>query len=243
MRFSDAIAIRLPLPRILRNASCGRSISLAWVAAAAVSGCAFAPPTTIVQPPLSARPQSEPLPPPANGTIFQAASYRPLFEDRRARLVGDTMTILINERTSAGKQASNSTSKSSQLDLGIPRLLGLSPSLLGRASASTSLESSSDDKGSAASSNNFASTLSVTVTQVLPNGNLAVAGEKQIALDRGVEYVRFSGIVRPDSIGPGNVVPSTQVADARVEYRTDSRVDTAAVMSSLARFFLSVLPF
>lgn len=212
------------------------------IVAALFGGCAT-PPTTIVQTPLSVAPVPVSVPAPANGTIFQAAAYRPLFEDRRARLAGDTLTIVINERTSAAKQASNSSSKASQLDLGVPQLFGLSSSLLGRISANTSLESSSDDKGAASSSNNFASTLAVTVTQVLPNGNLAVAGEKQIALDRGVEYVRFSGVVRPDSIGPGNVVSSTQVADARVEYRTDTRVDTAAVVSSLARFFLSVLPF
>jgi flagellar L-ring protein precursor FlgH len=219
-----------------------RTWLIAVVAALALSACAVAP-TTIVQQPTVARPQPELVPVPANGAIFQAASYRPLFEDRRARMVGDILTIAINERTSAGKQASSAASKSSQLDFGIPKLFGVSSSLLGNLGISTSLDASAADKGAVASSNNFTSVITVTVTDVLANGNLVVSGEKQIALDKGVEYVRFSGVVRPDSITAGNIVSSTQVADARVEYRTDTRVDTAAVVSSLARFFLSVLPF
>lgn len=215
---------------------------MAVLAALVLSACAVAP-TTIVQQPTVARPQPELVPVPANGAIFQAASYRPLFEDRRARMVGDILTIAINERTSAGKQASSAASKSSQLDFGIPKLFGLSASLLGNLGVNTSLDASAADKGASASSNNFTSVITVTVTDVLANGNLVVSGEKQIALDKGVEYVRFSGVVRPDSITAGNIVSSTQVADARVEYRTDTRVDTAAVVSSLARFFLSVLPF
>lgn len=78
--------------------------------------------------------------------------------------------------------------------------------------------------------------------EVLPNGNLLVSGEKQVALDKGVEYVRFSGVINPDNVMSGNVVSSTQVADARVEYRTNSRVDRAELMSQLTRFFLSVMP-
>jgi flagellar L-ring protein precursor FlgH len=80
------------------------------------------------------------------------------------------------------------------------------------------------------------------VVDVLPNGNLVVSGEKQIALDKGAEFIRLSGVVAPDTITTGNVVSSTQVADVRVEYRTNSRIDAAEVSIWLARFFLSVLP-
>ena len=78
--------------------------------------------------------------------------------------------------------------------------------------------------------------------EVLANGNLVVSGEKQISLDKGSEFVRFSGVVNPDYIRAGNVVPSTQVADARIEYRTNSRLDASQVMSILTRFFLSFAP-
>ena len=82
----------------------------------------------------------------------------------------------------------------------------------------------------------------MTVIEVLPNGNLVVSGEKQVAFDKGAEFVRFSGVVSPDTVAAGNFVSSTQVADARLEYRTNTRIDTADVSSWITRFFLSVLP-
>jgi flagellar L-ring protein precursor FlgH len=81
------------------------------------------------------------------------------------------------------------------------------------------------------------------VIQVLANGNLVVSGEKQIGINQGTEYVRFSGVVNPATIMAGNVVSSTQVADARLQYRGTGVVDEAQTMGWLARFFLSVLPF
>ncbi|WP_217619556.1 flagellar basal body L-ring protein FlgH, partial [Achromobacter sp. GbtcB20] len=78
-----------------------------------------------------------------------------------------------------------------------------------------------------------------TVTEVLSNGNLIVAGEKQVAMNKGIEFIRFSGMVSPDTIQTGNVVSSTVVADARVEYRTNSRIVRAEVDSMMSRFFQS----
>jgi flagellar L-ring protein precursor FlgH len=85
--------------------------------------------------------------------------------------------------------------------------------------------------------------MGVTVTEVLPNGNLIVVGEKQIAMNKGTEFIRFSGMVNPDTIQPGNLVTSTAVADARVEYRTNSQIDRAEMTSMMSRFFQSMLPF
>jgi flagellar L-ring protein precursor FlgH len=82
----------------------------------------------------------------------------------------------------------------------------------------------------------------VTVIDVLENGNLLVSGEKQIAFDRGSEFVRFSGVINPDFIKPGNFIASTQVADARIEYRTGSHLDAAQILSFLQRCFLSFIP-
>ena len=84
--------------------------------------------------------------------------------------------------------------------------------------------------------------MGVTVIEVLTNGNLVVSGEKQIGLDRGSEFVRFSGVVAVSSIGAGNTVSSTQVADARIEYRTNTQIDQSQMSSMMNRFFYSVLP-
>ncbi|TCS39168.1 flagellar L-ring protein precursor FlgH [Paucimonas lemoignei] len=220
-----------------------KALKLICSTAAAVylTGCAMTP-DTIVQGPTTARPLPPQAHQPANGSIFQAATYRPMFEDRRARFVGDILTMTISEKTSAAKAAGNSGSKSGSAEGGITALFGAPASLLGRTSAGASNSSEFSEKGATSSSNNFTGTVAVTVTEVLPNGNLVVSGEKQVAFDKGTEFIRFSGVVSPDRILPGNNIMSSQVADARIEYRTNSHVDAVEVMGILTRFFLSVLP-
>ncbi|HEY8606465.1 MAG TPA: flagellar basal body L-ring protein FlgH [Noviherbaspirillum sp.] len=209
------------------------------LAALLLAGCSTVP-DTIVQQPTTRQPMPAAAPT-ANGAIFNAG-YRPMFEDRRARRVGDMLTIAISERTSAGKSAANATSKSSDVEFGANRLFGIPAATAAKLGLDVESANKFEDKGSSSSSNTFSGTIAVTVMEVLPNGNLLVSGEKQVALDKGVEYVRFSGVVNPDTILGGNVVASTQVADARVEYRTNSRIDKAEMMSQLTRFFLSILP-
>jgi flagellar L-ring protein FlgH len=185
-----------------------------------------------------------------NGAIFQtamvsqtSAQYRPLFEDLRARHVGDTIVVLLNERTAASKNASSSASKSNDVEFGIP----VFDKLPGKTLKGAELEANSSNKfqgqGASAANNEFSGTIAVTVIEVLPNGNLLVAGEKQIAINQGEELIRFSGVVNPTTIGAANSVSSTQVADARIEYRGKGYINQAQKMGWLSRFFMSVLPF
>lgn len=203
-----------------------------------LAGCA-ASPTTIVQGPTTARPMLVETAPAADGAIYNANSYRPMFEDRRARHIGDLLTVNITERTVANKNGTSTGNKSGSASFTTPGLLA------GVIGAGVALESGTKyaDGDNQTASNNFTGTLGVTVTEVLPNGNLIVAGEKQVAMNKGTEFIRFSGMVSPDTIQPGNIVSSTVIADARVEYRTNSRLDRAEVTSMLSRFFLSILPF
>ena len=207
----------------------------------AACGCAVTP-SSIVQRPTTAQPARNTAAAAGNGAIFQQAAYRPLFEDRRARMIGDILTITINEKTSAGKQVAASSSKSGSASLAIPKLFGVPAATTAELSLTASGGNKFDDKGAASSNNNFNGTIGVTVVDVLPNGYLVVSGEKQVGLDRGTEFIRFSGVVNPDSIGAGNNVSSMQVADARVEYRTNTHIDPAEMMGLLTRFFLSVIP-
>ncbi|CAN7249953.1 flagellar basal body L-ring protein FlgH [Massilia sp. LjRoot122] len=208
------------------------------VAALAVAGCSTTP-STIVQGPTSARPMLVQAAPANDGAIYNANSYRPMFEDRRARHIGDLLTVNISERTSAGKSGASTGSKSGSASFSVPG------PLQARIGAGVALEGANKfaDADTQSASNNFTGTLGVTVTEVLPNGNLIVAGEKQVAMNKGIEYIRFSGMVAPDTIQPGNIVASTVIADARVEYRTNSRVDKAEVSNMFSRFFQSMLPF
>ena len=169
-----------------------------------LTGCAWIPATPLVQGATTAQPVPGPTPV-ANGSIFQSAQpinygYQPLFEDRRPRNIGDTLTIVLQENVSASKSSS------------------------------------------ANARNTFSGTLTVTVDQVLVNGNLHVVGEKQIAINQGTEFIRFSGVVNPRTISGSNSVPSTQVADARIEYVGNGYINEAQNMGWLQRFFLNLSP-
>ncbi|CUI05020.1 flagellar basal body L-ring protein FlgH [Massilia antarctica] len=212
--------------------------SILIVSLLALAGCA-ATPSSIVQRPTSARPLMAEESAPANGAIYQSSQYRPLFEDRRARHIGDMLTINITEKTSAVKAGASSGNKSGSANFAAP---GVIKGVFG---ASVGVEGANkfSDSDNQSASNTFTGTIGVTVTEVLPNGNLIVAGEKQVAMNKGIEFIRFSGMVSPDNIGTGNTVSSTQVADARVEYRTNSQIDRAEMTAMVSRFFQSLLPF
>ena len=202
---------------------------------ALLAGCATVPPDSIVEPARPAAAQGAPAAEARSGAIFVADSYRPMFEDRRARLVGDTLIIAISEKTSAGKNVASSQSKDGSIGVTVP-----GPYVGMNLEAEQSI--SNADKSAANAANNFTGTVTATVTEVLPNGNLKVRGEKQVAFDKGTEFIRFSGVVNPATISAANTVPSTSVADMRVEYRTNMNFDKAALQSALARFFFSILP-
>lgn len=228
-----------------------RILPLCVGAGLALSGCLS--PKVNVQEPTSALPAPPPAAAPANGAIYQAASFRPLFEDRRARFVGDTLVVSISERISAAQKNSTSASRSGSVALDVPTvnvpLVSNIPVVGGYVNRLPGTEiagsgaTKTDGKGETAASNTFTGTITVTVIQVLGNGNLVVSGEKQIGTNREKETLRFSGVVNPASIMAGNVVSSTQVADARLDYRGEGAVDSAQVAGWLARFFLSFLPF
>jgi flagellar L-ring protein precursor FlgH len=179
-----------------------------------------------------------------NGAIFQvsAGSYRPLFEDRRARYRGDTLTIQINEKTQATSKQSTNAEKTTSLNATSPEINILSQRIRA-VELETSSSSKSDGKGQAAADNLFTGTISVTVIEVLSNGNLVVSGEKQVGIGRNMEILRFSGIVNPSTILNGNTVSSTQVADARLETRGRGAIDQAQTTGWLARFFMNYWPF
>ncbi|TCT00895.1 flagellar L-ring protein precursor FlgH [Paralcaligenes ureilyticus] len=211
-----------------------------------LGGCAMIPPEPVVTGPLTARPPAPVPPPEANGSIYQPTSYGnyPLFEDRRPRNVGDIVTIVIQEKTNAAKNVATSTDRSGSATVGMNIVPSFLPSELG---AKQNLDSTgankASGKGSSSAANTFTGTLTTTVIGVLPNGNLQIAGEKQIAINRGSEYIRFSGVVDPRSITGSNTVASTQVADARIEYRSKGTMDEVQTMGWLQRFFLNISPF
>ena len=189
-------------------------------------------------------------PPKQNGSIFQAGYEVTLYEDIRARRVGDIITVLLTENTNASKKASTSTSKDTALELDSPTLFGREfrfdlarpfSSSKKNATLQTSVSgaNSFDGEGDSAQSNSLTGNITVTVSEVLPNGNLIVQGQKRLTINQGDEYVQFAGIVRPLDITPDNTVLSTKVADARIAYVGDGMVADANTQGWLGRFFNS----
>lgn len=216
---------------------------LIWPLLALLAGCVTTTPSTSVHQPMTARPESRAAAVPGNGGIYSAATMRPLFEDRRARFIGDTLTINISETTQASKKGSTTAERTQSIAVATPEIIGL-PFKGAQGTALTASDTNKfGGKGENTSSNAFVGVITVTVIEVLPNGNLLVSGEKQIALKEGEEFIRFSGIVNPNTITSSNTVQSTQVADARIEFKANGFLDSAQVMGWLGRFFLSVLPF
>ena len=209
----------------------------------ALAGCVTTTPPTAVHQPMTARPEARSSIVPSSGAIFNVASARPLFEDRRARFVGDTLIINIQEKVQASKTSENKTTRSASVNVAVPTVVGLPFKGAQGTALAASDTNNFDGKGQNTSSNDFTGTLTVTVIEVYPNGNLLVSGEKQIGLKEGEEFIRFSGVVNPNMITAANTVTSTQVADARIEYKANGFIDSAQVMGWLGRFFLTFLPF
>ncbi|MEI7430783.1 MAG: flagellar basal body L-ring protein FlgH [Betaproteobacteria bacterium] len=204
--------------------------------------CTTTPPTNIHQP-MTARPAPRPESFAATGSIYQAGVSRTLFEDRRARYVGDTMTIAIAEATTASSKSNTKASRATSVSASVPLINGLPGRSFEGMGLSATGSNSLDGKGEAAANNVFTGNIAVTVIEVMPNGNLLVSGEKQVSIGGNTEYIRLSGIVNPYFISAANTISSANVADARIEYKEAGVISEAQIMGWLARFFLSVLPF
>jgi flagellar L-ring protein FlgH len=187
-------------------------------------------------------PVPPPVVPPANGSIFQASTgYAGLYEGNRARRVGDPVTILLIENTTAAKTVGSNSGKDGSISFS-PPTTGIFDFLSGGA-LNASNSSSFKGQGNAGQTSTLRSTLAVTIAELRPNGTALVRGEKQMLLSQGDEWVRFSGIVRLIDIDQENTVASSRVADAHVEYSGKGALQRASKQGWLGRFFNLISPF
>lgn len=216
-----------------------------WLCAAIMLGACQTLPVDVVPEKPIAYPQTQARPA-SRGSLFQAASYRPGFEDPRARLPGDSLTIQITEKVSANQTSSASLDRTGKAGGSISAVPFVKPADLAKVNNFTlgsDASNSYNGKGDNANANDFSGVITVTVQDVLPNGHLLVAGEKQIGVNSNVDVLRFSGTVDPRNIRPGNIVASTLVANARIESKGRGAVQEALSIGWLGRFFLNVFPF
>lgn len=221
-------------------------LTFAVASIALLGGCVIA---GDVRPYPAMAPVQPVMPPQAQataGAIYAAGPSLQLYSDRRARDVGDLLTITLLENTQAQMSANTATKKESELAIGTPTVFGAPVTLGGKDILSATANGTRDftGRGSSAQSNRLQGNVTVTVMQRLPNGNLVVQGQKNLRLNQGDELVQVQGIVRAADIAPDNTIPSSRVADARIVYGGRGAVAQSNAMGWLSRFFNSGLaPF
>lgn len=201
-------------------------------------------------------PRQMPAPRVQNGAIYQAGYDKPLFSDRKARQIGDLLTIRLVEQTQMNKAANTKTDRTTTAAVTNPTILGSSPqfnapAILPLASnQNNTLETnfSSNDhldaKAISDQQNKLTGNITVTVSDVLSNGNLVIRGEKWLTLNQGDEFIRFTGIVRPEDIDSNNQVDSTRVGNARITYSGGGEVADSNAKPWFVKFFTGMLwPF
>ena len=235
-----------------------KNFALILTTLAALVGCAELPSASkqsLLNSETTIRPQPQVAVVTSRGSLVPAAQvndtpYRGLFEDRRAVRVGDTLTVLLNETTRASKDGGIVASRNStnSVNMGLNAIRnqtgttpGTSSNLLLSGGLNNDGTSKFDSKAGSSASNQFSGTITVTVLEVLPNGNLSVGGEKRLAVGNEEEVIRFGGIVSPVNL-QGNTVLSSQVADARIEYRGAGITDEVKNPGWLTKLFVRYSP-
>ncbi|XBC40048.1 MAG: flagellar basal body L-ring protein FlgH [Buchnera aphidicola (Nurudea ibofushi)] len=170
--------------------------------------------------------------------------FEPLFEDYRPHNVGDTITVILQESISASNNSSNNLSHNENTNLGVDfgndrskNNSSISPGLNGF------VKNDFVGSGSSFSNNKFTGLITVTINDILSNGNLVVSGEKKISVNSEVETIHFSGIINPRTISKGNSVVSTQIANAHIEYKSEGFINKKLNIGWLQRLILSIFSF
>lgn len=175
------------------------------------------------------------------GSLFNPySSNNGLYTDTRAHKVGDLISVQLDERTSASKNAGTTLGKSNSIGFGA-LAVGGRPVTINGYDTSASLSNSSDFEGNsdASQSNSLTGNISVSVVKVLANGNLVVRGEKWLMLNNGNEYIRVTGIVRSEDVSSDNTVSSQRIANARIQYGGTGDFADTQERGFISRFFNS----
>lgn len=165
------------------------------------------------------------------GGIYNQETVLPLFETPRARHPGDILTIILVEKTNAEKKTKTQQQKNDKINAKNTAFFGRPIKLGSGYSMDFDLSNKRDFNGQGESkqSNQLNGSISVTVSNVLPNGNMLIQGEKWIRINQGNEYVRLSGIVRPQDIRPDNTLLSDRIANANIAYGGTGQINNANV--------------
>jgi flagellar L-ring protein FlgH len=189
--------------------------------------------------------------PATNGAIyqneFQGGAGFALFRDHRPWQVGDIVTVQITQAATATKNVSQDLGRNDSVFSNMVNFFGF-PQSFGHSSSTTKFNpnlnynsaNTLQGSGATAQSDSFVANMSTMVRRIRPNGDLVIAGEDQVQLVGGKEYIRIAGVVRPEDVLYNNIVQSTQMAEAHIEFSGDGETYLAPKMGFLQRLFLNV---
>ncbi len=188
-----------------------------------------------------------------NGSLY-ASSVKTLnlFNDNVAKNLGDIITVVLQEKTDASKNVGTNYKKENNIRAEALNFFGaaakfsplkalpfINPTKSDDLSATVNNGTEFKGGGDSTQSNKLDGEISVTITQILPNKNYYISGEKWVTLAGGNEYVRVRGIIRPEDISPNNTISSQKIADARIEYSGSGNVHQGSQPGWLSRIFNS----
>jgi len=179
----------------------------------------------------------------ATGSLFANSADSLVGRGKNFR-VGDIITVLLSESAQANRSQTRDTSRSAtnSLPSGASTKIGnISPFLDGINLNESTIESAG--AGNAGQSATLRGEVAVTVVDVLPNGNLVLRGEKQLALSEGTEVIQISGVIRPSDVSPNNTVQSRRLANAQIAYRGDGEINKAAGACWATKLLFAFFPF
>ena len=207
-------------------------LTLGLIALSALSACSVVPPQALAH-----SPGFEPVYPspalntevPATGGIYVSQQSDSWFGRGRRFKVGDVITVVLDEKTQAARSQNADLSRESSNDA-LPGLQTVANNLSGVLKGANTAGGKITNKGggTAGQQASLAGLVAVTVTDILPNGNLVLKGEKQLALSEGTEAIQVAGIIRPDDVAPNNTVQSRRLANAQIAYRGTGDLAAAA---------------
>lgn len=167
-----------------------------------------------------------------------------MFADRRARSVGDIVTIVVQESATISAAKSSSTNKSSNVADALEKILRTSSGVTtGFPSNAWSNSSDFSGGGSVSDTQSAQSQLSVIVVDRLPNGNLAIEGMRRVTMANEINYAVLRGYIRPQDIREDNTILSSRIADAQVDFIAEGSLTEAQRKGWLNRFQSLINPF
>jgi flagellar L-ring protein precursor FlgH len=168
-----------------------------------------------------------------------------MIADRKAAHPGDILTIVVSESVTAQNSQSTKSNRDSSISDAVSSFVypGLGTHKGALPSVQLAGKAAYDGGGDISNNQSLVSRAAVLVTDVLPNGNLVIAGVRVVTFSGETQYVVLHGIVRRDDIASDNTITSSNIADARVEFHSQGQLTDAQKRGWLAKFYEKLRPF